>query len=76
MQEDLLIKRNSNTIRLLRNLIRDKRWEDVFTLGNIIRDDHPSIRKTFCIITGILYEPGIVEIRNLLNNELEEELGL
>lgn len=67
------VERNTNVFVLTSKLLSEERFGDVVMLGEIlIGDKHPSILKSFEIITNMCKDEKVIQIRKKIKLKLEE----
>lgn len=72
--EDKLVERNTNVLRISAALSRSGEWEALHHFGELLTEQHPSLRKSFILITKNLDDLKLQGLCDEMDTTLKKEL--
>jgi galactokinase len=72
--ENKLVERNTNVINVLKPLVISKNYKAIYNFGELLMEQHVSLKKTFCVVTSRVDNLEIQTLREKLEEKILKEL--
>jgi galactokinase len=73
--ENKLVDRNSNALKVAAALINANNFEGLCQFGELLTEQHLSLRKSFCVMTSMVDDVKVQALRDELQSSINKELN-